>query len=65
MQSVMNFKITYRESFRPFALSVLPERVADCKSEQKTLEGLNWQREFELNRKGSSAATETLLPTSR
>ncbi len=30
MQSVMNLKIKYRESFRPFAPSVLAERVADC-----------------------------------
>jgi carbamoyltransferase len=29
MQSVMNLKIKYRESFRPFAPSVLSERVAD------------------------------------
>ena len=29
MQSVMNLKIKYRESFRPFAPSVLRERVAD------------------------------------
>jgi carbamoyltransferase len=29
MQSVMNLKIKYRESFRPFAPSVLGERVAD------------------------------------
>jgi carbamoyltransferase len=29
MQSVMNLKIKYRESFRPFAPSVLKERVAD------------------------------------
>ncbi|MFL6193838.1 MAG: carbamoyltransferase [Thermoanaerobaculia bacterium] len=29
MQSVMNLKIKYRESFRPFAPSVLEERVAD------------------------------------
>jgi carbamoyltransferase len=29
MQSVMNLKIKYRESFRPFAPSVLNERVAD------------------------------------
>jgi carbamoyltransferase len=29
MQSVMNVKIKYRESFRPFAPSVLRERVAD------------------------------------
>jgi carbamoyltransferase len=29
MQSVMNLKIKYRESFRPFAPSVLWERVAD------------------------------------
>ena len=29
MQSVMNLKIKYRESFRPFAPSVLVERVAD------------------------------------
>ncbi len=29
MQSVMNLKIKYRESFRPFAPSVLHERVAD------------------------------------
>lgn len=30
MQSVMNRKIKYRESFRPFAPSVLRERVSDC-----------------------------------
>ncbi len=30
MQSVMNLKIKYRESFRPFAPSVLAERVGDC-----------------------------------
>jgi carbamoyltransferase len=30
MQSVMNLKIKYRESFRPFAPSVLAERAADC-----------------------------------
>ena len=35
MQSVMNLKIKYRESFRPFAPSVLAERVADY-FEQKT-----------------------------
>ena len=29
MQSVMNLKIKFRESFRPFAPSVLRERVAD------------------------------------
>ncbi len=29
MQSIMNLKIKYRESFRPFAPSVLAERVAD------------------------------------
>ncbi|QYX30560.1 SxtJ family membrane protein [Sphaerospermopsis torques-reginae] len=29
MQSVMNLKIKYRESFRPFAPSVLKERVSD------------------------------------
>jgi carbamoyltransferase len=29
MQSMMNLKIKYRESFRPFAPSVLRERVAD------------------------------------
>lgn len=29
MQSVMNLKIKYRESFRPFAPSILRERVAD------------------------------------
>ena len=29
MQSVMNLKIKYRESFRPFAPSVLRERVAE------------------------------------
>jgi carbamoyltransferase len=29
MQSVLNLKIKYRESFRPFAPSVLRERVAD------------------------------------
>jgi carbamoyltransferase len=29
MQSVMNLKIKYRESFRPFAPSVLWERVSD------------------------------------
>ena len=29
MQSIMNLKIKYRESFRPFAPSVLRERVAD------------------------------------
>ena len=29
MQSVMNLKIKYRESFRPFAPSVLAERAAD------------------------------------
>ncbi len=29
MQSVMNRKIKFRESFRPFAPSVLPERVGD------------------------------------
>jgi carbamoyltransferase len=29
MQSVMNLKIKFRESFRPFAPSVLAERVAD------------------------------------
>jgi carbamoyltransferase len=30
MQSQMNLKIKFRESFRPFAPSVLQERVADC-----------------------------------
>jgi carbamoyltransferase len=29
MQATMNLKIKYRESFRPFAPSVLRERVAD------------------------------------
>jgi carbamoyltransferase len=29
MQSIMNLKIKYRESFRPFAPSVLRERIAD------------------------------------
>ena len=29
MQSVMNLKIKYRESFRPFAPAVLAERIAD------------------------------------
>src|SRR6185436_11348322 len=29
MQAVMNIKIKYRESFRPFAPSVLRERVSD------------------------------------
>jgi carbamoyltransferase len=29
MQSIMNLKIKYRESFRPFAPSVLHERVSD------------------------------------
>jgi carbamoyltransferase len=29
MQSVMNLKIKFRESFRPFAPSVLRERVTD------------------------------------
>ncbi len=29
MQSVLNLKVKYRESFRPFAPSVLRERVAD------------------------------------
>ena len=29
MQSVMNLKIKFRESFRPFAPAVLRERVAD------------------------------------
>jgi carbamoyltransferase len=29
MQSVMNLKIKYRESFRPFAPSILRERVSD------------------------------------
>ena len=29
MQSVMNLKIKFRESFRPFAPSVLRERVSD------------------------------------
>lgn len=30
MQSVMNLKIKYRESFRPFAPSILAEKVSDC-----------------------------------
>jgi len=30
MQSLMNLKIKYRESFRPFAPCVLRERAADC-----------------------------------
>ena len=30
MQSIMNLKIKYRESFRPFAPAVLAERAADC-----------------------------------
>jgi len=30
MQAVMNLKIKYRESFRPFAPSVLAERVSEC-----------------------------------
>ena len=29
MQSVMNLKIKYRESFRPFAPAVLVERISD------------------------------------
>ena len=29
MQSMMNLKIKFRESFRPFAPSVLSERVAE------------------------------------
>jgi len=29
MQSIMNLKIKFRESFRPFAPAVLRERVAD------------------------------------
>src|SRR5206468_10389547 len=29
MQSVMNLKVKYRESFRPFAPSVLQERASD------------------------------------
>ena len=29
MQSVMNLKIKFRESFRPFAPSVLEERIGD------------------------------------
>lgn len=29
MQSVMNLKIRYRESFRPFALAVLSDRVSE------------------------------------
>ena len=29
MQSVMNLKIKFRESFRPFAPSVLRDRVSD------------------------------------
>ena len=35
MQSVMNLKIKYRESFRPFAPSVLGERVADYFEQDK------------------------------
>jgi carbamoyltransferase len=35
MQTIMNLKIKYRESFRPFAPSVLAERVSDY-FEQKT-----------------------------
>jgi len=34
MQSVMNLKIKYRESFRPFAPSVLAERVGDYFEQQ-------------------------------
>jgi carbamoyltransferase len=34
MQSVMNLKIKYRESFRPFAPSVLWERVSDYFEQQ-------------------------------
>ena len=34
MQSVMNLKIKYRESFRPFAPSVLAERVSDFFEQQ-------------------------------
>lgn len=34
MQSVMNLKIKYRESFRPFAPSVLAERVSDYFEQQ-------------------------------
>ena len=30
MQETLNLKIKYRESFRPFAPSILRERVADC-----------------------------------
>ncbi len=29
MQSIMNLKIKFRESFRPFAPSVLEEKVSD------------------------------------
>jgi carbamoyltransferase len=35
MQTVMNLKIKYRESFRPFAPSVLAERVSDYSSNKK------------------------------
>ncbi len=35
MQSVMNLKIKYRESFRPFAPSVLDERVAEYFDQHK------------------------------
>ena len=36
MQSVMNLKIKYRESFRPFAPSVLGERVSDYFEHDRT-----------------------------
>ncbi len=36
MQSVMNLKIKYRESFRPFAPAVLAERVSDYFEHQKS-----------------------------
>ncbi len=36
MQSIMNLKIKYRESFRPFAPSVLAERVSDYFDIQST-----------------------------
>ena len=35
MQSIMNLKIKYRESFRPFAPSVLEEDVSDQFEEWK------------------------------
>ena len=44
MQSVMNLKIKYRESFRPFAPSILAERVADYFDQDRPAPTCCWSR---------------------